>query len=145
MTFIPYLAKAKLLSAKLLRAVFMDGRFFIYSWRNHNMNDTSKVLEVTDGDFDSEVLQSSQSVLVDFWAPWCGPCKAVAPLLEEIAAATDDIRIAKLNVDDNPESAQKFGVRAIPTMLLFKDGVVAATKIGAAGKADILQFIRDNA
>ena len=109
------------------------------------MNDTSKVLEVTDGDFDSEVLQSSQSVLVDFWAPWCGPCKAVAPLLEEIAAATDDIRVAKLNVDDNPESAQKFGVRAIPTMLLFKDGVVAATKIGAAGKADILQFIRDNA
>ncbi|MBE8158873.1 MAG: thioredoxin [Betaproteobacteria bacterium] len=103
------------------------------------------VINATDDSFDAQVLRASQPVLVDFWAPWCGPCKAVAPLLEEIAAARPDIRVVKVNVDENTETAQKFNVRAIPTLLLFKNGEVADTKIGAASKPDLLQFIGETA
>ena len=105
----------------------------------------SRVIHATDDTFDAEILQSPLPALVDFWAPWCGPCKAVAPLLDEISAERDDVRIVKINVDENPRAAQKFGVRAIPTMLLFKDGAVAGTKIGAAGKPDLLAFIAEHA
>lgn len=104
-----------------------------------------RVRHATDDTFADEVLRAPQPVLVDFWAPWCGPCKAVAPLLDEIAAERDDLRVVKVNVDDNPASAQKFGVRAIPTMLLFKNGEVAGTKIGAAAKPDLLAFVAEHA
>lgn len=101
----------------------------------------SRVTAATDDNFSAQVLQSTQPVLVDFWAPWCGPCKAIAPILREIAAEMPEVRIVQVNVDDNPQSAQKFGVRAIPTLLMVKDGAVVGTKIGAASKPDLLEFI----
>lgn len=113
------------------------------------MNDSTdsaigRVMHATDDTFEAEVLRAASPVLVDFWAPWCGPCKAVAPLLDEIAAERGDLRVVKINVDENPRIAGQFGVRAIPTMLLFKDGVVAGSKIGAAAKPDLLAFVAEH-
>ena len=90
--------------------------------------------EVTDNNFAAEVLEASQPVLVDFWAPWCGPCRVVAPVLEEIASERDDLRIVKLNVDENQQTAAAFEVLSIPTMILFKNGQVAKKVIGAYPK-----------
>jgi thioredoxin 1 len=89
---------------------------------------------VTDTNFQAEVLESEQPVLVDFWAPWCGPCRVVGPVLEEIAAERDDLRIVKLNVDENQQTAAAFDVLSIPTMILFKNGQVAKKVIGAYPK-----------
>jgi thioredoxin 1 len=89
---------------------------------------------VTDNNFQTEVLESEQPVLVDFWAPWCGPCRVVGPVLEEIAAERDDLRIVKLNVDENQQTAAAFEVLSIPTMILFKNGQVAKKVIGAYPK-----------
>lgn len=110
-----------------------------------NSNAGERVIHASDETFEAEVLQSSVPALVDFWAPWCGPCKAVGPLLEEIATENEAIRVVKVNVDESPQTAQKFGVRAIPTLLLFKNGEVAGTKIGAAAKADLLAFVNEHA
>jgi thioredoxin len=93
-----------------------------------NLND------VTDISFQADVLESDKPVLVDFWAPWCGPCRVVAPVLEEIAAERDDMRIVKLNVDENQQTAANYQVLSIPTLILFKDGQVAKTVIGAYPK-----------
>jgi thioredoxin 1 len=90
--------------------------------------------EVTDNNFQAEVLESDTPVLVDFWAPWCGPCRVVGPVLEEIAAERDDVRIVKLNTDENPETAAQFQVLSIPTMILFKAGAPAKKIIGAYPK-----------
>jgi thioredoxin 1 len=90
--------------------------------------------DVTDTNFQAEVLESDKPVLVDFWAPWCGPCRVVAPVLEEIAAERDDLRIVKLNVDENQQTAAAFEVLSIPTMILFKHGQVAKKVIGAYPK-----------
>jgi thioredoxin 1 len=90
--------------------------------------------DVTDSNFQAEVLESEKPVLVDFWAPWCGPCRVVAPVLEEIAAERDDLRIVKLNVDENQQTAANFDVLSIPTMILFKNGQVAKKVIGAYPK-----------
>jgi thioredoxin 1 len=97
--------------------------------------------EVTDSNFQAEVLEADLPVLVDFWAPWCGPCRIVAPHLEELAAEREDITIVKLNTDDNPNTAAKYNVMSIPTLLLFKHGEVAHQIIGALPKQRLLQEI----
>jgi thioredoxin 1 len=94
----------------------------------------SDLTNVTDSNFQAEVIESEQPVLVDFWAPWCGPCRVVAPVLEEISSERDDLRIVKLNVDENQQTAAQFGVLSIPTMILFKNGAPAKTIIGAYPK-----------
>ena len=98
-------------------------------------------ITVTDDTFDAEVVKAGKPVLLDFWAPWCGPCKAVGPVLEEIAGERDDIIIAKMDIDENPETPTRFGVRSIPTMLIFKDGEAVATTMGAKPKAQLSQWI----
>jgi thioredoxin 1 len=92
------------------------------------------IIEVTDANFQAEVIESEKPVLVDFWAPWCGPCRMVAPVLQEIAAERDDLRIVKLNTDDNPHTAANYGILAIPTMLLFRNGAEAKRIQGAMPK-----------
>ena len=92
------------------------------------------IIEVTDANFQAEVIESETPVLVDFWAPWCGPCRVVAPVLQEIAAEREDLRIVKLNVDDNQQTAANYGILAIPTMLLFRNGAEAARIQGAMPK-----------
>lgn len=96
----------------------------------------------SDGSFDKDVLQASGPVLVDFWAEWCGPCKIIAPALEEIASELNGrVTVAKMNIDDNPMTPQKYGVRGIPTLMLFKDGQVAATKVGAMAKNQLATWV----
>ena len=100
---------------------------------------------ITDENFDTEVLKADKLTLVDFWAEWCGPCKQVAPILEEISnEMKDQIVIAKLNIDEQLNQPTKYGVRSIPTMLLFKDGELKATKIGANTKSNIISWIKEN-
>jgi thioredoxin 1 len=102
-------------------------------------------VNVTDENFEAEVLKAGKPVLVDFWAEWCGPCKQIGPTLEEISVEmANDIVIAKHNIDNEPNTPTKYGVRGIPTMLLFKDGELKATKVGATPKSDIVAFIKEN-
>ncbi|MCX7681203.1 MAG: thioredoxin [Anaerolineae bacterium] len=98
----------------------------------------AQTFEVTDDTFDTEVLQSVKPVLVDFWAEWCGPCKMIAPLVEEIAREYDSIRVVKLNVDQNPITPGRFGVRGIPTLILFSDGVEVRRMVGFRPKEELL-------
>jgi thioredoxin 1 len=100
---------------------------------------------VTDANFETNVLKSAQPVVVDFWAEWCGPCKMVGPILEEIAAELQgQLTIAKMNVDENPTTPGKYGIRSIPTLIVFKNGQVVATKIGAVPKATLQAWIKEN-
>ena len=99
----------------------------------------AQLAEVTDSNFQAEVIESETATLVDFWAPWCGPCRMVGPVLEEIAAERDDLKIVKLNVDDNQQTAATYQVLSIPTMILFRNGAAAKTIIGAFPKKKILQ------
>jgi thioredoxin 1 len=100
------------------------------------------IKHVTDATFGSDVLKSDKPVLVDYWAEWCGPCKAIAPMLEEVSKDYDGrLQIAKMNVDENREVPAKFGIRGIPTLMLFKDGELVATKVGALPKAQLTAFL----
>ena len=100
------------------------------------------VTHVTDSNFDQEVLKSDLPTLVDFWAPWCGPCKAIGPVIDELADTySGKIKIAKMNVDENPETPGKFGIRAIPTLIFFKNGEVADQVTGAVGKTQLVAMI----
>ena len=100
---------------------------------------------VTDGNFDSEVLQSQTPVLVDYWAEWCGPCKMIAPILDDVAKDyAGKLKVAKLNIDDNQDTPAKYGIRGIPTLMLFKGGNVEATKVGAISKSQLTAFIDSN-
>ncbi|MCE2571066.1 thioredoxin TrxA [Motilimonas eburnea] len=106
---------------------------------------SDKIVQLTDASFDADVVNASGPVLVDFWAEWCGPCKMIAPILDEVAAEYEGrLTVGKLNIDQNSETPPKFGIRGIPTLLLFKDGAVAATKVGALSKTQLKEFLDDN-
>ena len=100
------------------------------------------IKHTSDATFETDVLKAGKPVLVDYWAEWCGPCKMIAPILDEVSSAYQDkLQIAKMNVDENREIPAKFGIRGIPTLMLFKDGQLAATKVGAMSKAQLTAFI----
>ena len=106
---------------------------------------SDRIVYLTDDTFEGEVLQADGPVLVDYWAEWCGPCKMIAPILDEIANEYEGkIKVAKLNIDENPATPPKYGIRGIPTLMLFKNGNVEATKVGAVSKSQLTAFIDSN-
>ncbi|AAU90800.1 MULTISPECIES: thioredoxin TrxA [Methylococcus] len=106
---------------------------------------SDKILHVTDAEFEDKVLKAPGPVLVDYWAEWCGPCKMIAPILDEIAGEYEGrLTVAKLNIDDNPATPQRYGVRGIPTLMVFKGGEVVASKVGALTKSQLAAFLEGN-
>ena len=106
---------------------------------------SENILKITDADYQDKVINSEKPILVDYWAEWCGPCKMIAPILEEVAnELSDKIIIGKMNVDENPQTPPTLGIRGIPTLMLYKNGEVVATQVGAVSKADLLKIIEDN-
>jgi thioredoxin 1 len=113
-------------------------------WRLNRVS-SPHIVHTTDATFNDDVLKSDKPVLLDFWAEWCGPCKAIAPILDEIATEyRDRLKIAKLNIDENPHTPPKYGIRGIPTLILFKNGTVEAQKVGALSKSQLSAFLDNN-
>ena len=106
---------------------------------------SESILKLTDAEFENQVIKSEKPILVDYWAEWCGPCKMIAPVLEEVARElSDKVLIGKLNVDENTQTPPKYGIRGIPTLMLFKNGEVVGTQVGAISKSDLVNFIENN-
>jgi thioredoxin 1 len=106
---------------------------------------SNQIVYVTDDTFENEVLHSETPVLVDYWAEWCGPCKMIAPILDEISGQySGKLKVAKLNIDENPNTPPKYGIRGIPTLMLFRDGNVEATKVGALSKSQLSTFLEEH-
>jgi thioredoxin 1 len=124
--------------------IYSDDEHHVHhGYRRNTLSD--KIVYVSDDSFDEEVLQAEGPVLVDYWADWCGPCKMIAPILDEIAGEYDGkLKVAKLNIDENPVTPPKFGIRGIPTLMIFKGGNVEATKVGAVSKSQLTAFIDSN-
>ena len=105
----------------------------------------AQIVHTTDASFEADVLKSSRPVLLDFWAEWCGPCKMIAPILDEVAKEYGDrVQVTKINIDENPQTPPRFGIRGIPTLMLFKDGKVEAQRVGALSKSQLTQFLDSN-
>ncbi|HET6521864.1 MAG TPA: thioredoxin TrxA [Geminicoccaceae bacterium] len=103
------------------------------------------IIQTSDATFEQDVLRSDKPVVVDFWAEWCGPCKAIAPILEDLAGEMgDQVQVAKVNIDDNPLTPTKYGVRGIPTLMLFKNGEIAATKVGNLPKSKLYEWVQES-
>ncbi|MEL0036172.1 MAG: thioredoxin TrxA [Gammaproteobacteria bacterium] len=106
---------------------------------------SDQIMHISDDSFEEDVLQSDIPVLVDYWAEWCGPCKMIAPILDDVAGDyAGKLKIAKLNIDDNNQTAPQYGIRGIPTLMIFKNGTAAATKVGAISKTQLVEFIDAN-
>ena len=106
---------------------------------------SGNILFTSDDNFENDVLQAKKPVLLDFWAEWCGPCKAIAPILDEIATEyRDKLQVAKINIEENPQTAPKFGIRSIPTLMLFKNGAPEAQKVGTVSKSQLAAFLEEN-
>jgi thioredoxin 1 len=122
-----------------------DGQRFFFAYNPETSMSSDLIKHVTDATFEAEVLQAAGPVLVDYWAEWCGPCKMIAPVLDEIAGTyAGKLTVAKLNIDENQETPAKHGVRGIPTLMLFKNGNVEATKVGALSKSQLAAFLDAN-
>jgi thioredoxin 1 len=130
-------------SGELMTSLSKPNDLDLRVWRKKPVS--HNIVHTNDSNFDTDVLQSDRPVLLDFWAEWCGPCKMIAPLLDEAASEyADKLAVVKLNIDENPNTPQKFGIRSIPTLMLFKDGAVAAQKLGAMSKSQLTEFLESN-